>query len=114
MQGVLVVATQPTDGFQLDGPLLVCFPETFDFAPGRFAVLRVSRGLRLVMASGQFQFLILGTSDSRMCGCTYLDGTAMECERVDLHYTPDADQLAHARQVIAAGLERLYRPHDDT
>lgn len=85
------------------------FPDWFDFAPGRFAVLTNGhRGLKLVVTGATRDLAIFPTSDSRCMWCYYYSGRTVESARMDMHYEPRPEHVARARAVVALALHRLF------
>ncbi len=87
------------------------FPDWFDFAPGRFAVLADGhRGLKLVVAGSERDFAVFPTSNPRVMRCYYYGspGGTAESARTDMHYEPSPEHLARARAVVALALHRLF------
>src|SRR5438477_12048371 len=65
------------------------FPDWFDFAPGRFAVLAGDRrGLKLVVTGPTPDLAVFPTSDSRCMRCSYYSARTVESARMVLHYEP--------------------------
>lgn len=86
------------------------FPDWFDFAADKFAVLSWERGLHLIVSGSEYGFAIISTSDSRCMSCIYL-GTSMEQARLDMHYQPAVEQTDRAKTVIRLVLRRLFPEH---
>lgn len=87
------------------------FPDWFDFAADKFAVLGWERGLHLIVSGSEYGFAIISTSDSRCMSCIYL-GASMEEARLDMHYQPSAAQVGKAKAVIRMALQKLFPERD--
>lgn len=81
------------------------FPEWFDFADDKFAMI-VNGSVELVVAGNGYLMIPLGVSRCISCLCVW-QGT-VESARMDLGYHPDAGELANAKTVISLALRRLF------
>lgn len=83
------------------------FPDWFDFAADKFAVLAWGRGLHLIVSGQEYGFAIISTSDSRCMSCIYV-GESSDEARMDMHYQPEEQQAQRARTVIQMALNKLF------
>lgn len=84
------------------------FPKWFEFRPETFAVHAWERGLKLVVSGSGFGMAVFPTSSSRCMSGLLYHRQGVEHARMDMHYTPSAEQAERARLVVTIALHQLF------